>query len=254
MNDPLYISLINSKSCYSALAREWVRRALRTGVTNYIIFCADEASFKQLRNWGLRVKRIKLEDYNIPKIGPEASPATKKFGNIPFLKLVALEESLQDGGPVVYSDVDAFFQKDPSVPLKELLRDHDVLVSTVNHPNAYPKEAYKRWGFSLCSGWFAFKGGSPSLNLIQELKNLDGKDLQLMINTYILNRSELLKGDDNASFQIDGVHFRLLDQSFVSRTVHPIDSYIYHCLGEPLDCLRRVKKFGLWQKKEEPIT
>jgi hypothetical protein len=242
MNDPLYISLINSKGCYPALAWEWVRTALDAGVTNYIIFCADDESFKELSSGGLRVKRIRPEDYPIPKIGPRANHLTKKFGKIPFLKLVALEDSLQDGGPVVFTDIDAFIQKDPSIPLKKLLRDHDVLISTVKRADAYPAFAIKRWGFSLCSGWFALKGGPPSLKFIQELKNLQGKDLQLKMNHHILKRAELSKGDDNASFQIDGVRFRLLEQSFVSRSTQPIDSYIYHCLDTPINCLHRVKK------------
>ena len=242
MTDPLYISVINSTRPYPQLARAWVRKALDAGVTNYIIFCADEESFKKLRTWGLRVKRIRPEDLPMPPIPSSANKVTQRFGGIPFLKLAALEESLQAGGPVVFTDVDAFIQKDPSVPLKKLLRDHDVLISTVNHSLAYPQFAIKRWRVALCSGWFALKGGSPSLKLIQELKNLQGKDLQLKMNHHILERAELSKGDDNASFQIDGVRFKLLNQSFVGRSKVPTDSYIYHCLGPPIKCLRRVRK------------
>ena len=248
MNAPLYMSLINSTSPYPQLAREWVRTALDAGVTNYIIFCADSQSFKELSSAGLRVKRIRPEDYPIPKptYGPEVHHYITRLGDIPFLKLVAVEESLRDGAPVVFSDVDAFIQKDPSGPIKDLLSLHDVLLSTVNHSNAYPKRARDRWKFSLCSGWMAFQGAPASYKFIQELKNLKvgsgTTDLQLKINDYVLNRAELSKGDDNASFQIDGVRFKLLDQSFVSRSREPIDSYIYHCLDGPGSCLHRVKK------------
>lgn len=238
MKNPLYVSIINSKGPYPDLARAWVRRALDAGVSNYIIFCADEESFKELSSDGITVRRIKAKDHTVP---PHYLRPPGAFGAIPFLKLVILEELLEEGVPLVYSDVDAFIQKDPADPIKDLLSLHDVLLSTVNHSNAYPKRARDRWKFSLCSGWMAFQGTPSSYKFIQELKKLKGKNLQLNLNNYVLNRATLQKGDSNASFQIEGVGFKLLDQSFVSRSEFPIDSYIYHCLGPASECLNRIK-------------
>ena len=263
MKDPLYVSIINSTGPYRALARAWVRRALDAGVTNYIIFCADEASFKELRSEGITVRRINKEDHNIPPdwhFSTEVNNKKKDYGALPFLKLVILEELLEEGVPLVYSDVDAFILKDPSLPIKKFLRAHDVLLSTVNHSNAYPKRARDRWQFSLCSGWFVLKGAPSSYKFIQELKKshvdarfFDSPDkvikrqaphlnLQANLNNYVLDRATLQKGDDSASFQIEGVRFKLLDQSFVSRTKFPINSYVYHCLDQRRDCLRRINK------------
>lgn len=277
MKNPLYVSIINSKRqaysqmTYPDLARAWVRVALDAGVSNYIIFCADEKSFKELSSDGITVRRIKAKDYTIP-------PQWRKnphlgYGNslIPFLKLVLLEELFEEGAPLVYSDIDAFILKDPSLPIKKLLQSHDVLLSTVISPNAYPKRARNRWQFSLCSGWFALKCSTPSYEFIQELKksHLDARffnspdkdirhqstilDLQTNLNNYVLNRTTLQKGDSSASFQIKGAGFKLLDQSFVSRSLLPIASgYVYHCCGSAIDCLRRINKLRPVKDNDKP--
>ena len=249
MKDPLFCSIINSYPPYPALARAWVRKALGSGVSNYIIFCADDESFNALSREGITVRRIKGEDYDVP---PQYSNSRRKFGQIPFLKLVIVEQLLAEGFPVVYSDVDAFIQENPSQLMKKLFGDNDVLLSTVNHPKAYPLGARRRWGFSLCSGWFALKGSAASSKFIQDLKKSKGTDLQLNFNQYVMEHATLKKGDDQASFEIDGVRFKLLDQSFVSRSEFPIDSYVYHCLRSPSQCLGWARRFLSEDKIETP--
>jgi hypothetical protein len=265
MKQPLFISVIdsqnlkasgNQKNIYIKMAKLWVDLAYRSGITNYLIYCADNSSFEKLQSCGLKAKRIFPEKYEFPKCILNYSKRNKPpdymlgqnqatfihFKTIAFLKLVAIEDALRNSdGPIIMSDIDAFIQRNPNLAICELFKDFDILLSTETSRRSYPSHFYSDFGFTLCSGWFGVKGGSMSLNFIQDLKmwKSNSNNLQYELNHYIFNQAKIAKGDDTAAFAINNIKFKCLEQSFVSRAATPQNSYIHHFIGNAEACVER---------------
>jgi len=235
MKDLLYVSIVNSNrnGVFVKLAKTWVDIALRAGVDNYIIYCCDDSSFETLGSLGLKVKRAPTEQHESP---PCINIPNQDFGEIPFFKLIILEDALRSfGNDVVFTDADAFILQDPSLAINDLLQKFDILISTVNHDQAYPPEIREKLGFTLCSGWFALKNNENSIKLLHNLRkfNFNGKNLQQELNSYLLNDISLVKDGINSNFKVDNVHIKLLNQSFINRSKNIIDSYVFHAFFDP---------------------
>jgi hypothetical protein len=161
MNPPTSELLIISYSnyFYREIARNWALALNKLGIKNYLIFSMDEECHKFLIDNDINSKLHLAQ--NIPK-EQEKGGMTTEMGMERFKIIKTL---LNENKNVIYSDLDAIWIKNPIDSFCDFGK-HEILASTVTHSAAYPKPTRLKWGFTICTGWLAFKSCEKNINFL----------------------------------------------------------------------------------------
>jgi hypothetical protein len=226
----VYVSLINSNSCYIDLARYWILSLKNTQIENYIIYCSDIESFNAVKKMGGKARYI---------------TEPRHFQNF-SVKLSIIEELSQEFDSIVYCDIDAVFLKDPNKQIISLLNDYDVLFSTAIGRRRYPRDIAREKKFVLCGGFFSVNVSSRLTSFLKSVRTLLNDDLypdfQTLLNKKIELDVQLKPTDYEASFLFEGLQFKLLSQDLVKRGKTPDpQTFVLHILGRPKQALNSIK-------------
>lgn len=219
---------------YVEIAELWSKYIQRLKL-NYVIFCVDNESYEYLLN-----KRIKCE---LIKNLINSEYDFTDLGLIRFKLMIKLFENYKY---VTYSDVDAFWFKNP---LSELNKNsYDLNLSTVIK-RGYPKNIRKKLGATLCTGWMNLKSSCKHFiqDFIDNYYNFEGND-QGKFNNYLYNLIETIKTEIyDHYFELNLEKYNLkalgLSQNIVRRGSDNANYYIDHpVIGIHGGVRRKIKK------------
>ncbi|MBU0481318.1 MAG: glycosyltransferase family 77 protein [Proteobacteria bacterium] len=163
---------------YLMVGENWASHISSLGITDYILFCGDQESYAYYHSRGLPCIRLDL---------PTVSGDTlNSAGFLPkgllmaSMKFLICQLLIDEGFNVIFSDIDAFWIKNP---LDLLERDtHDVAFQNIY---LFPNEIVQLWGFAACSGFFFIRNTKA------------GKLLTSSAQRYVLENC-----DDQAAFNL----------------------------------------------------
>lgn len=193
---------------YMKLGLAWGRQARQVSQVAPLFVCADRESAKSLEAEGFECI-CKPPDTTLPALQREwrawyswiikpretfpllSATEKSRWGKsrfksdkaiyTNFLKMVAASEFLESGHPILYSDVDAVWIKNP---IPDVLRqDADIAFQ----PGSIPADGASGWPFNACAGFFYMRPCAHTREIIDELlyKFINGK---IGNDQYILNR------------------------------------------------------------------
>lgn len=158
-------SVINSE--YMQLGLAWGKRVREVGGINPIFVCSDAESVEFLTAHEFPCT------FKPPKIPLSATETRRWKGGNNFasdkaiytniLKFVAAAEFLNSGHPVLYSDVDAIWIRNP---IPYLLRQNADFVYQPAHAR---KRTSHGWGIEACAGFFHFRPSFQAQKLVEKL-------------------------------------------------------------------------------------
>lgn len=180
---------------YIEIALNWVAHLNSLGIHNYYVVYLDEETKDALTNSTIFKGSLINAHYG---------------GDVDFLKgcnntvhrlLFICMNMMLEGDDILMCDLDALWLKNP-MPLLES-RNEDVIFSTVRHKNAFPKEMFRKMGFTCCMGWVLFRCNEKTISYINSVYNSGvsrsvkptGSD-QKLFNNYLVNHLLLVCKDD----------------------------------------------------------
>lgn len=199
-------SVINDE--YIKLGLAWGRLTRQVSQVAPMFVCADRESAETLeaegfecmrkppettlpalqREWRAWYARIFKPTESLPRLSAtEQSRWGKSRFNSDkaiytnFLKMVAASEFLGSGHPILYSDVDAVWIKDPVPDVSRA--DADIAFQ----PGSIPADGASGWPFNACAGFFYMRPCSHTLKIVGKLlyRFVNGKNGN---DQYVLNQ------------------------------------------------------------------
>lgn len=201
-------------------------------------------------NWALYLQRHKIENYTIYSLDQDIYDyLVENEINTELLPLDIFEEGahlwdwrerlkfifklLNEGINVLHSDLDAIWLKNPLIFIE---KDYDIVAST----GTYPRNIYKKIGYTLCMGWIYYKSSTIVKQLFENILN---KDIQVKFDDQMEFNLELFN-----STEYENLKLKTLDQSIVSRAQpHDNNTYVSHPLSNKnIDREKLLKSKNLW--------
>ncbi len=238
---------------YREVALNWVRHIEKLGIENYELVCLDtpcrkylhkhgvttslyakELSLKQILQWALARSGIKYLLQRVAgRLGYNLVPRTISDFRM-IWKLEMVRKYLQDGYDVVLSDTDALWFKDP---VEDLVAGNscDIVISTVHSRRAWPPRFRKKYGYTLCTGWVAFKNTPGAIRFLDSLLAMAEENGwysdQAIFNHVLMDRDPGIRRSDLGDiFVTDGIEILALNKDLVQRGDPGPGTYVWHPL------------------------
>jgi len=178
VSDPIIYSVVNAD--YVLLAKEWARRVTAVSGKQVTFACADRDSLLDLQSLGYACMDFSgLDSLAAASYGSLAFPS-QHAAYTSSLKFRAALSFLQAGKDCIYSDVDAFWIRDPLPYLQASF-------SLAFQAGSFPPVAKEVWGFAACAGFMMFRLGRDVESFVGKvIERLDGSD-QLALNQVMLD-------------------------------------------------------------------
>ena len=205
---------------YKRIAHNWAIYLRNHGINNYTIYSLDCEIHEYLIENKINTELLDLNIFE--------GKTWKWRERVKFVSAL-----LNRGISVLHSDLDAIWLKNPLSFIEE---DNDIVAST----GTYPKDIYKKIGFTVCMGWIYYKS-SPIVKILLENTLNQGVnhnfDDQVEFNREIFNNPKY-----------SSLNLKTLDQSIISRDQpHNENTYVAHPLSEKhIDREKFLKSKNLW--------
>jgi L-rhamnose mutarotase len=205
---------------YKRIAHNWAIYLRNHGINNYTIYSLDCEIYEYLIENKINTELLDLNIFE--------DKTWKWRERVKFVSAL-----LNKGTSVLHSDLDAIWLKNPLSFIKE---DNDIVAST----GTYPKDIYKKIGFTVCMGWIYYKS-SPIVKILLENTLNQGVnhnfDDQVEFNREIFNNPKY-----------SSLNLKTLDQSIISiGQTHNENTYVAHPLSpKHIDREKFLKSKNLW--------
>lgn len=238
---------------YLSIAENWVRHLNKIGLDNYVIYCLEKEAYEHLKPQGINC--IYDERFDISLFLEEEILNGKEFKKIARAKTFLFREFARLKEPVIFSDLDAVWLKDPTEIVESYFTDFDVVFSIVDKKKSYPPRVSEKLGYTMCTGFFAINPTENSQRFFEELVPYSrhrGGDDQMWYNFYsILDREYEAKDLDDGSKEIfvkDLLNIKVLSSSVVVRGLPQDCTYVAHPVSGKSEeqTSGKLKEQNLW--------
>ena len=205
---------------YKRIAHNWAIYLRNHGINNYTIYSLDCEIHEYLIENKINTELLDLNIFE--------GKTWKWRERVKFVSAL-----LNRGISVLHSDLDAIWLKNPLSFIEE---DNDIVAST----GTYPKDIYKKIGFTVCMGWIYYKS-SPIVKLL--LENTLNQGVNHNFDDQVEFNREIFNNPKHSSLNL-----KTLDQSIISRDQpHNENTYVAHPLSEKhIDREKFLKSKNLW--------
>lgn len=240
-------------SNYLSIAENWVKHLKKLGLDNYVIYCLEKEALEHLEPQGINC--IYDERFDISLFLEEEILNGKEFKKIARAKTFLFREFARLREPVIFSDLDAVWLKDPTKIIESHFKNFDVVFSIVDKKKSYPPRVSEKLGYTMCTGFFAINPTDKSLQFFEELVPYTrhrGGDDQMWFNFYsILDREYKESALEDGSKEIhvkDLLDIKVLSSSVIIRGLPKEDTYVAHPVSGKTEEQTSIKlqEQGLW--------
>tara|TARA_B100000035_G_scaffold311618_1_gene321494 strand:- start:5035 stop:5691 length:657 start_codon:yes stop_codon:yes gene_type:complete len=205
---------------YKRIAHNWAIYLRNHGINNYTIYSLDCEIHEYLIENKINTELLDLNIFE--------GKTWKWRERVKFVSAL-----LNSGTSVLHSDLDAIWLKNPLSFIEE---DNDIVAST----GTYPKDIYKKIGFTVCMGWIYYKS-SPIVKIL--LENTLNQGVNHNFDDQVEFNREIFNNPKHSSLNL-----KTLDQSIISRDQpHNENTYVAHPLSEKhIDREKFLKSKNLW--------
>ena len=177
----IIFSLVSKE--YLLIGVNWARYIHALGLPNYLLFCGDHESYEFFSKRDFPCIELELPEMADQDV--TAAGFLPKGLMMASLKFPICQCLLEYGHDIVFSDIDAFWIKNPINYLVK--NDHDFAFQNIY---LFPKEVVDLWGFACCSGFFFVRCTKAGKDLIRSAQEfvLDICDDQAALNLALVNR------------------------------------------------------------------
>ena len=238
---------------YLSIAENWVRSIKKLGIENYTIYCLEKEAKEYLEPKGINCTYD--ERFDISLFLEEEILNGKEFKKIARAKTFLFREFARLREPVIFSDLDAIWLKDPISIVESHFNKFDVVFSLVEKKKCYPPRVWEKLGYTMCTGFFGINPTEKSLRFFEELVPYSrhrGGDDQMWFNLYsILDREYDARDINDGSKDIfvkDLLDIKVLPSSVVIRGLPNENTYVAHPVSGKTEeqTSGKLKDQGLW--------
>ena len=198
------------------LALNWGLHMQHLGLDNYLVYCMDKPTYQCLKKENINCQIFSTDGNKEERNEPSRSIAFKNKLLI-WNKVINLHEK------IIFSDVDAVWIKNPLPVVADGLNDCDFLFSKGDR---HPPDIWKRYGVTLCTGWFAMRNTEPVRRILAKAfdigieKKMHYVGDQAIMNHIIfesLPSLQQLTGDNNGeySFIAENANIKILRDDII---------------------------------------
>lgn len=239
------VSIVFANGDYEPVLANWFAHAEAAGASNVLTFALDEKISSFAAGRGLPFHRL---------------PAVSSRRDLWVLRTEVFEALAAAGVDFIHSDADAIWLRNPCEHLFPPGAD-----MTFSPGTRHPPDVANQWGFVLCCGLFAVRGGDVTAGFFKAVRDratTDGDD-QVAVNRTLRDQGIAWQPAEGERLEWNGRPFHAFSRTRVGRTADLAvavlphaqfprlpepspDAIVWHPTGkDPVEA--RLRRLGLWR-------